>query len=127
MITGALTWELAKDDKVASARSCWYCGLVLALAAVTMATQQSNFLNRARCHPRKNVFLRKVIGLQVIRGDDGIKLALYLWQTPIMLLNFSILLTIAGIIVLVSKMEQTGGVSRPAIRTTLKASTCHAY
>lgn len=118
MITGALAWEFAKDDKASSARATWYCGLVFALTAVTIATQQSLHLNRARCHPRRHTFIKNVIGLQAIQGVSSggkrrkdLKLALYLWQTSIMLLNFSIILALVGVIILVVEMEKGEGVS----------------
>lgn len=85
-------------------RALWYSSLLLALTSVSVATQQAVTLRRLSSHREGLLFLRRLLGRQK-NQPNGVfepRLAqLYVWQTPIMLLNFSIIVAVVGLAVLV--------------------------
>ncbi|KAN0115325.1 hypothetical protein V8E51_004869 [Hyaloscypha variabilis] len=101
LITGAvvqaLTWpqaQTASDFPLAF----WYSSLVLSLVAICLATQQSVALNRVSSYKNYDDKIRSMLGHKVVskdtdRGETWTPryLQLYVWQTPIMHLNFGIL------------------------------------
>lgn len=114
MITGtiaaAFSWYSVEDDPWA-AEACWTSALVLALTAISLATQQTIGLSRlCSCEdgwPKVRHLLGKNnpdYGKSPRRphrhAEGKVKMKtsqLWMWQTPVMLSNFSILLFVIGL------------------------------
>jgi hypothetical protein len=105
-----------------AAVGCWYSALIFALTSVSSATQQAITLNRLSTYSNGLTRIRLLLAAETEseQADDGHDarhkrpslLQLYVWQTPIMFLNFSILLYIAGLMALVFQVatQQWGNV-----------------
>ncbi|KAF5980228.1 hypothetical protein FCOIX_4934 [Fusarium coicis] len=117
VISTAFTWAPSAPVP-ATVRGAWYCGLIFALTAVSVATQQNIALIRAKAHPKGFENLRymlmvakRTLDLPVTRAqalemrNQPIYYQLYLWQVPIMMLNFANLMLAASIVYLVAKRE----------------------
>ncbi|KAL3469129.1 hypothetical protein BJX99DRAFT_265485 [Aspergillus californicus] len=120
IISGGLTaavlaqvfaWPKGKDQTPEIARICWYSGLVVVLTAVTLATQQNIALTRAKVSPKGWIYLHSILN---VYGENigsteqrPSRVQLYIWQVPVMLLNFSNLLLVIGILALVLQNEST--------------------
>lgn len=101
----AITWQPPQPSWLPT--GLWYSSLVLDLVAICLATQQSVALNRLSCYKDGLSKIRFVLGHMQPSKDgrpetwEPRRLQLYVWQTPIMLLNFSILLFIIGLSVMI--------------------------
>jgi hypothetical protein len=91
--------------------------LLFAIISISTATQQSNNLQKIMSHPQKGLIkIRAMLESKHVTAL-GKKTASFnqhfVWQTPIMLLNFSILLFVAGLMILVIKLavDKAGGMS----------------
>ena len=107
LITGAvvqaLTWPQAQTPSQLPS-GLWYGSLVLSLAAICLAMQQSVALSRLSSYNDYASRIRALLGQKLLskdsdRGETWVpsKLQLYFWQTPIMLLNFGILVFVVGL------------------------------
>jgi len=105
------TWDHVSDS-VPIVRALWYSSLLLALTSLSIATQQGVTLRRLSSHKEGLLFVRMLLGRPKKLQHDAVepRLAqLYVWQTPVMLLNFSIILAVLGLAVLiVDKAEKSG-------------------
>ena len=132
LITGAVIgsfqiYSAATDPW--STNAFWVSALLLALTSISIATQQSIGLNRLSSYENGLGKIRLLLGEQNPRFDNihratykgrNEKIAeyrfrmrksqLWIWQTPVMLLNFAILLFIIGLMIAVfSKAVQAHG------------------
>lgn len=77
--------------------------------AVTLATQQNIALTRAKVSPKGWVYLRSMLNVDGKEIDSvnqkPSRVQLYIWQVPVMMLNFSNILLVLGILVLVLRNE----------------------
>lgn len=117
VISTAFTWDPSAPVP-ATVRGAWYCGLIFALTAVSVAAQQNIALIRAKAHPKgfdnlRYMFMeaKKTLNLPIDRTEavaikkQPIYYQLYLWQVPIMMLNFANLVLATSIIYLVAQTE----------------------
>lgn len=120
LVTGAvvqaLTWPQVQTPSQLPS-SLWYGSLVLSLAAICLATQQSIALNRISSYKDYTSRIRSLLGQEIVSEDNDKsktwvprKLQLYVWQASIMLLNFGILLFVIGLGIMIS--ENRNGVDR---------------
>ncbi|KAL2853012.1 hypothetical protein BJX68DRAFT_265252 [Aspergillus pseudodeflectus] len=111
VLTQLFAWPQTQDAIPEFSRICWYSGLVLVITAVTLATQQNIALTRARASPRGWAYLRSILsadGEKIDSTDQSpSQIQLYMWQVPVMMLNFSNMLLVLGILVLVLRNEST--------------------
>jgi hypothetical protein len=92
----------------------WYSSLILALTAISSATQQSLTLYRLGCYEDCSLRLRKILGYERRRKDGSTFWTvrwtqLVVWQIPVMLLNFSILLYMAGLLTMLKERADFAG------------------
>jgi hypothetical protein len=105
IVTSAFTWpvfdSLDPSTSLTPAIAIWYCSLVFAVTAITCATQQAVALGRLNCYYDRLDRLRRMLG----RLQDGEwelkKWQIYIWQTPVMVLNGSIYMFILGLALLI--------------------------
>jgi len=78
---------------------------MLDLVAVCLATQQTVALNRLSCYKDGLSRIRLLLGEKLVSKEEGQPerwtprvLQLYVWQTPIMLLNFGVALFVGGLL-----------------------------
>ncbi|KAL4742386.1 hypothetical protein BDV11DRAFT_180753 [Aspergillus similis] len=109
VLTQVFAWPQIKDPTPIFSRICWYSGLVLVLMAVATATQQNIALARAKVSPKGWSYLRSILDVE---GEEigSIKqrpsrVQLYIWQVPVMMLNFSNVLLVLGILVYIFHNE----------------------
>ncbi|KAF2233291.1 hypothetical protein EV356DRAFT_213313 [Viridothelium virens] len=106
LISASFSWKLMQDQPTA-ASSCWYSSLLLSVVAITSALQQSNNLRKITAGTKGNRNLRQLLDrdFSSLAPEDGRRKesqALhFVFQTPIMLLNFAIDLYIVGLLILV--------------------------
>ncbi|KAI1763110.1 hypothetical protein GGR53DRAFT_498623 [Hypoxylon sp. FL1150] len=105
VVSASYTWPVL-GNLAASNRSTvmaiWYSALVMALTSVATSAQQAVALNRLATHPEGLQRIRDLLGKQTAPGVwRPRKLQLIIWQTPISLLNSSIVLYAVGLSVLV--------------------------
>ncbi len=111
LITGAVvqavTWPQAQTPSKLPL-GLWYSSLVLSLVAICLATQQSVALNRTSSYRDCTSRIRSLLGQKLLSEDSDRSetwvprmLQLYVWQTPIMLLNFGILAFVIGLGIMV--------------------------
>lgn len=81
---------------------------MLSLVAICLATQQSVALNRISSYKDCTSRIRSLLGQKLVSKDSDRSetwvprmLQLYVWQTPIMLLNFGILAFVVGLGIMV--------------------------
>ena len=100
MVTSAFTWP-SIANAAWSVKALWYTALLLALAAICTATQQSIVLLRLATHPNGSFLLCSLLSKDVEHGRGFPKaprlLQLYIWQVPISLLNGGVYFFIAGL------------------------------
>jgi hypothetical protein len=99
-------------------RAVWYGVLTNNLVAMSIATHQSITLNRISAYRDSTSKIRSILGKRRTKpkqatgtaADEGTRefwdprwSQLFVWQTPIMLLNFSILFYLAGFIILMAE------------------------
>jgi hypothetical protein len=69
------------------------------MTSVTVSTQQLNALNRISCHPDGAIFVRRMLGKSLEDKDEPDiprKKQLFVFQVPVMLFNFSVVLFLLG-------------------------------
>lgn len=110
MIASAFSWLTAPKNPYPTT-ILWLCGLVLAVTSISAAAQQSIALSRLNSHPEGLRQIRRQLGGPVSlrsstdRGEvvgrnvawKPSLLQVYVWQVPVMMLNFSILMFLAGL------------------------------
>lgn len=82
-------------------KGLWYSGLLLSLLSITIAMQQSVALYRLGSNRGGLIKLRTLLSYKVSGAFKPRYLQIYVWQTPVMLLNVSISLFLIGLITLV--------------------------
>lgn len=86
-------------------RACWYCGILLALASVLTAAQQSIRLHRLSCHRRPNTSIRRLLRQAKLDPTTGKYLPrraqVYTWQLSALLLTLSVLAMFGGMFILI--------------------------
>lgn len=97
-MSSAFSWPTL-DSAPWTVKATFYAALLMSLGAIAAGSQQSIFLNRYGKDPASLAELQRRFKDQA--GDGVNHLQLYVWQTPVMLLNISILLLIIGISILV--------------------------
>ncbi|KAL2812120.1 hypothetical protein BJX63DRAFT_432932 [Aspergillus granulosus] len=111
VVTQLFAWPESENPIPELSRICWYSGLILVLTAATLATQQNIALARARASPRGWAYIRNVLNADGEKIDSTdqkpSRIQLYIWQVPVMMQNFSNLLLVVGILVLVLRNEST--------------------
>lgn len=104
VIAGAFSWTRSTEIPWTS-QAVWYSSLILALASVSTASQQSIGLYRLGSHPEG---LRK---LRILLGGPNQnrprKSQLYIWQVAVMSLNVSVLLFLIGLAILLWDLALT--------------------
>ncbi len=104
-MTSALTWPvLAGIDPSdrATVSAIWYGALLLALGSIATAAQQAVALSRLSSHPEGLRQIREVLGRRKVDGRwRPSKVQLVVWQTPVSMLNASIVMFVVGFGVLV--------------------------
>ncbi|MCJ1418811.1 hypothetical protein MMC32_005162 [Xylographa parallela] len=114
-VTGAVTWDHISGS-VPIIPAFWYSSLLLALSSLSLATQQGVTLRRLSSHRDGFRFVRRLLGRPTKQQEELFepRLAqLYVWQTPVMLLNFSIVLAVLGLAVLLVDKARTSGWAGP--------------
>lgn len=116
-IASAFSWSTVPDDPW-STEALWTSALVLALTAISLATQQTIGLSRLSSCEKGWQKIRRLLGEQnpyygtrSMRRSFGRlrrytesrvrikKSQLWIWQTPVMLSNFAILLFVIGLMI----------------------------
>ena len=117
-IASAFSWNTDQDDPW-STEACWTSALVLALTAISLASQQTIGLTRLCMYENGWLKVRALLGevgplcpkgnlkpsyLEQRRDHAGRevkmkKSQLWMWQTPVMLSNFAILLFVVGLMI----------------------------
>jgi hypothetical protein len=109
-----MTWPPPSPSPPWLASALWYSGLTLSLAAIGTATQQSVALSRLSSYQDGLRRLRAVLGKELPATGKAsqtwsVKWAqLFVWQVPVMLLNFSILLFLVGLVVMLKARADAG-------------------
>ena len=118
VVVGASSWFSAPTDPWTT-RAFWSSALLFAMVSIALATQQSIALNRIMNYENSLRRIRSMLGEEnpfysnqnshngYWGRDEKIEHArmrmrksqLYIWQTPVMLSNFSILLFVIGLFV----------------------------
>ncbi|KAF3047415.1 hypothetical protein E8E12_004575 [Didymella heteroderae] len=104
-----------------TAISAFYASLILSLATVASASQQSIALYRFGAHSQGLVMLQKSLASGTNRGAAS-RLQIYVWQMPVMLLNISIMLLIVALFILIwdraaQTIDWTGDMSIAVVTT----------
>jgi len=114
VITIAITWPPASPSPPWLTTALWYGGLTLSLAAIGTATQQSVALSRLSSYQDGLCRLRAVLGKELPATNKASQTwsvrwtQLFVWQVPVMLLNFSILLFVVGLVVVLKARADAG-------------------
>jgi len=90
-VTGTLQWP-DLDSRYWLGPACWYSSLVLAIAAVILAAQQTILLETLESNYNLECYREHFWGTTHPRGW-----LLFAWQAPFMLLNYSIFLFLIGL------------------------------
>jgi hypothetical protein len=88
-------------------RSVWYSGLFLALVSIAIAVQQTVALHRLNSNQYGLARLRSMLSYKHAGVIKARYSQVYIWQTPIMLLNVSILLFLIGLTIVVFRTGDT--------------------
>ena len=102
MIASAFTWPSLQTNTWAI-QAIWYSGLVFSLTSIAAATQQSLALYRLAVLPDGLAKIREMPCKDDPDASGRFQprySQLYVWQAPLLLLNSSIYLFIAGLAVL---------------------------
>ncbi|KAN0102984.1 hypothetical protein V8E51_011297 [Hyaloscypha variabilis] len=102
-IAATFAWKNVENGP-ASTLACWYSGLLIAIVSITSGVQQSTILRKLSCYPDGLVRIRKLLRSSKQNRNGKFRentLQHFLWQTPIMLLNFSIVLFVIGLLIMV--------------------------
>ena len=111
MIASTLTWsalEKVGDSTQAIIQAIWYSALLFGLIAIATATQQAIALGRLCCYPDGLDKLRNLLGWQDHGHRKPQRLQLFMWQTPIAMLNASVYTFILGLAILVWSSAAVG-------------------
>lgn len=111
-IASAFSWYSVEDDPWTT-EACWASAMVLALTAISLASQQTIGLSRLCSCEDGWVKVRHLLGKR--NPDYGVSLhrhhrharykvkmktsQLWMWQTPVMLANIAILLFVIGLMI----------------------------
>jgi hypothetical protein len=98
VISTAISWP-AMSEAPWTTQSLYYSALVLSLASIAAASQQSIILYRIGGHDDGLQKLRKL--LRKPGSADPKPLQVYIWQMPIMLLNIAVSLFLVGLFILI--------------------------
>jgi len=90
-----------------SVRSVWYSGLLFALISITVAVQQSVALHRLNSNQDGLAKLRSMLSYKHAGVLKARYSQVYIWQTPVMLLNVSIFLFLIGLVIVVFRTGDT--------------------
>ncbi|KAI1414627.1 hypothetical protein F5Y13DRAFT_158970 [Hypoxylon sp. FL1857] len=109
--SSAFTWPTITTPGVSwVVRAAWYSSLLLSLASICTATQQSIVLSRLATNPQGSVILRMMLGKSKHQGSNGQleprRLQLYIWQVPVSLLSGGVYFFLAGLTVMVWNLGQ---------------------
>ena len=88
-------------------RSVWYSGLLLALVSITIAVQQSVALHRLSSNQDGLAKLRSMLSYKHAGVLKARYSQVYIWQTPVMLLNVSIFFFLIGLVIVVFRTGET--------------------
>ncbi|KAK4209373.1 hypothetical protein QBC37DRAFT_324064, partial [Rhypophila decipiens] len=105
VISAAFSWQPV-DDIPWSTAGLWYGALLMNLTSICLATQQGVSLNRLSGYSDSLSKIRNLLGSAGFHRQHRVTVTphwdqLYVWQTPIMLLNVSIILFITGVVILI--------------------------
>lgn len=105
IVTGAIAWPSDASTPAPPwvTKAAWYSSLILGLAAISSAMQQSLTLYRLGCYEDCLPRLRAILGRGHRRADGSTFWTvrwsqMVVWQVPVMLLNFAILLFVGGVV-----------------------------
>ncbi|KAJ8112382.1 hypothetical protein OPT61_g5236 [Boeremia exigua] len=105
VVSAIFSWPTIEETPW-TATAVFYASLILSLATVASASQQSIALHRYGTHSQGLVMLRK--SLASSSNKRASRLQIYVWQMPVMLLNVSITLLIVGLFILIwDRVAQT--------------------
>ena len=90
-----------------SVRAVWYSSLLLALVSITIAAQQSGALHRLSSNQDGLAKLRLMLSYKHAGVLKARYSQVYIWQTPVMLLNISICLFLIGLATVVFRTGDT--------------------
>ncbi|KAK3390635.1 hypothetical protein B0H63DRAFT_466188 [Podospora didyma] len=103
VISASFSWQPVDQIPWPTA-GLWYGALLMNLTSICLATQQGVSLNRLSGYSDSLLRIRNLLGSQTAQYAHVIVVPhwdqLYVWQTPIMLLNVSVILFITGIVIL---------------------------
>lgn len=94
IVTAALSWQDSTTIHWVT-HGLWYGSILINVTSIFLATQQSVTLNRLRCYQDCWQRIRRILGT----GPRPHKIQLFVWQAPIMLLNFAAILFVIGLTV----------------------------
>jgi hypothetical protein len=105
IVTGAIGWpsDASMPAPPWITMAAWYSSLILGLTSLSSAMQQSLTLYRLGCYEDSLPRLRAILGRRQRRVDGSTFWTvrwsqMVVWQVPVMLLNFAILLFIGGVV-----------------------------
>lgn len=100
-VATCVTWPNVKSGPI-GVLACWYSTLLMSIMSITCAIQQSNALFKLGCRDDGKSQMRKIMqSSQTTGATRESRLQHFIWQSPIMLLNFSILIFVIGLLILV--------------------------
>ncbi|KAF2797238.1 hypothetical protein K505DRAFT_298770 [Melanomma pulvis-pyrius CBS 109.77] len=107
VVTSALSWPSLLKLSVSSLNTVtaiWYSALMLSLASIASSAQLAVALSRLSSRPDGLKKIRALLGKQTKNGAwKPRKLQLIIWQTPVSLLNTSVMMFTVGLSILVWK------------------------
>ena len=111
-ISGSFAWKNVENGPTAVS-ACWYSSLLLAVVAITSASQQNNTLRKMTCHKDGSARLRQILRSEQLDASNRYResyLQHFVWQTPIMLQNVSIIIYLIGFVYLIfhGALERAG-------------------
>ncbi len=102
VVSAAFSWQPFEQIPWATA-GLWHGALLMNLTSICLATQQGVSLNRLSGYGDGLSRIRRMLGSRADGLANSIAVPywdqLYVWQTPIMLLNVSIVLFIVGVVI----------------------------
>jgi hypothetical protein len=104
VIAASFTWPVLAQlshSTQSTVLAIWYSALVLALTAIAASAQQSVALTRLGSHPEGLDKIRKLLGRHIDGKWKPSNLQLIVWQAPLSLLNFSVVMFTVGLGILV--------------------------
>ncbi|KAH7000322.1 hypothetical protein EDB80DRAFT_723711 [Ilyonectria destructans] len=98
VVSGALSWP-AVDNAPWTTKALFYSTLILSLASISAATQQSIALYRIGGNDSGLEVLQNLLKRR--GSQNASRLQAYTWQMPVMLLNVGIFLFLLGLMILI--------------------------